>query len=57
MLNQPNAFFQPEVIAIGDLDQLHRDARTVAGFADAAFDDGCDVERLTNLGDGCRLAL
>ena len=43
-------------MTIDDLDQLHRDARTVAGFAHTAFEDTCDVECMTNLGDGGGLA-
>src|SRR5262245_13600663 len=41
----------PEVIAVGDVDELTGDTQTVPGLADAPFQHGRDAELLADLSD------
>src|SRR5262249_41394337 len=42
---------RPEVVAVGDVDQLGADPQPVAGLADAALQDGADAELFADLAD------
>ena len=47
---------RPQVRAIGSIDQLRSYTDAVTGLADAAFEDGFDVQRFGNLADILLLA-
>src|SRR5215469_10438392 len=41
----------PELVAVGRLDQLHRDAKAVAGATNTPLEHGVDIEQLADLAD------
>ena len=45
---------RPQVVAVGNLHELHRDANAIAGLAHASLQHGRDVERMSHLGHGRR---
>ena len=57
VIQGPVVGLRPQVIAVGHLHQLHRDAHPVARLAYAAFQHRGDVERPAHLGDRGTLAL
>ena len=57
VLGAPVVTLRPEVVAGRHVDELGGDAQLVAGFPDAALEDGADVQALADLPDVLGLAL